>query len=367
MPKLYYSQLRIPFIFITRKMTKKVLVAMSGGVDSSVAAFLLKKDFYVAGITMCLDSCQSEEMLRAGKQDVEDARRVCERLGITHYVVDFSPEFEKRVINNFISEYAKGRTPNPCIECNRFIKFNLLFAKARELGFEYLATGHYAGIKNIGGKTFLARAKDATKDQSYFLYSIKKSKLKRLVFPLFGLTKNEVIQIALREKLPIANKPSSQDICFIAGRDYRQFIARKGIFFKPGDIVDREGNIYGRHKGLAFYTIGQRGKLGVSGKKLYVLALDAKKNRVIVGSRKELEAQGFIAQKVNILVDKLPRNAFAQIRYRQKEAACKIFLQKKGVKVIFKEKQEAVTPGQSVVFYSQGIVLGGGIIEEVLL
>ncbi|MCM8831387.1 MAG: tRNA 2-thiouridine(34) synthase MnmA [Candidatus Omnitrophica bacterium] len=349
-------------------MKKKVLVAMSGGVDSSVAAYLLKSSGYqVGGVTMCLGVKISDNKTRCcGPEAIEDAKRVCEKLDIPHYILDFSKELQKYVISKFILEYQNGKTPNPCVECNRFLKFGILLEKASALGFDFLATGHYATIEKDNGKFFLKKAIDKLKDQSYFLYPIEKEKLKIILFPLAKLTKEEVRQIAYKLNLPVANKPQSQDICFIQG-DYRDFLAKKISKISYGDIVDKKGNILGQHKGLFFYTIGQRERLGISfSQPLYVIAIDAKLNKIIVGKKDELFACGLIAKDINILVDKLPKKAFAKIRYQHKEAPCFLYPQENKIKVIFKEKQEAITPGQSVVFYNDKIVLGGGIIEEVI-
>lgn len=350
-------------------MGKKVLVAMSGGVDSSVASFLLKNsDFDVTGVTMCLGVKTHDEKARCcGPQAVEDARRVCRRLEIPHYVMDFSKDLEEKVISRFVSEYLKGRTPNPCIDCNRFLKFELLLKKALGMGFDFLATGHYAKIVKNNNGFFLKRAKDPVKDQAYFLYSIRKEALKSIIFPLAGLTKKEVREIARKANLPVAGKPQSQDICFITGGDYRKFILRRINDIKPGHIVDLDENIRGFHNGIFLYTVGQRKKLGINDKyPLYVISVDKEKNRIITGKKQDLRRRGLIADNLNILVDSLPKEAFAKIRYTHKESRCEIFQQGKRLKVIFKERQEAITPGQSVVFYDNGIVLGGGVIKEVL-
>lgn len=352
-------------------MSKKVLVAMSGGVDSSVAAYLLKESNYqVTGVTMCLGIKTTDEKVRCcGPEAIEDARRVCHRLGIPHYVMDFSKDLEEKVISKFVSEYLKGRTPNPCIDCNRFLKFEILLKKALGMGFDFLATGHYAKIERNNGKFILKKAKDKAKDQSYFLYPIKKELLKFILFPLGELTKDKVREIARKINLPVADKPQSQDICFITGKDYRQFILEKvgNLDEKPGKIIDTEGNVCGIHKGLFSYTVGQRKGIGVRSKHpLYVLSRDVEKNQLKVGPKENLQAKGLLASNLNLLVSDLPEEARAKIRYLHQEAECKISKEGNFLKVIFKRKQEAVTPGQSVVFYDQEIVLGGGVIEEVI-
>ncbi|MCM8771333.1 MAG: tRNA 2-thiouridine(34) synthase MnmA, partial [Candidatus Omnitrophica bacterium] len=268
-------------------MVKKVLVAMSGGVDSSVATLLLKETGYDAtGVTMCLGVKSHDGKARCcGPQAIDDAKKVCHKLGIHHYVMDFSKELEEKVVSRFVSEYLKGKTPNPCVDCNRFLKFGLLLRKAIGMGFDFLATGHYAKIEKNNGKLVLKKAKDKSKDQSYFLYPIQKETLNLILFPLAGLTKQEVRQIAKRANLPVADKPQSQDICFIQD-DYRKFILERVSNIKPGPIVDLDGNIRGMHRGLFFYTVGQREKLGISNSTpLYVVSVDGSKNQVIVGEK----------------------------------------------------------------------------------
>lgn len=341
---------------------------MSGGVDSSVAAYLLKRDgFDVTGMTMCLGVKTSGRKPRCcGPQEIEDARRVCQRVGISHYVLDFSEDLEQKIISKYISEYLGGRTPNPCVDCNKFLKFGTLFEKARALGFDFLATGHYAEIERNNGKSVLKKARDETKDQSYFLYPIKKEELESVIFPLGKYTKGQVREIAHGMNLPVADKPESQDICFIQD-DYRQFVSDRIANCQAGDIVDKKGNILGEHRGIFAYTIGQRRKLGLhSSEPLYVISIDAKRNRIMVGKREDLYAQGLMSREINLLVDKLPGEAHTKIRYRHKEAESFLHHEKDRIRVIFKEKQPAVTPGQSTVFYKDDLLLGGGVIDEVI-
>lgn len=349
-------------------MAKKVLVAMSGGVDSSVAAYLLKnKGYEVTGVTMCLGVKIADKKIRCCSPGaIEDAKKVCQKLGIPHYVMDFSKELEKKIISKFISEYLKGRTPNPCIDCNKFLKFGILLEKASAMGFDFLATGHYAEVEDINGEFFLKKAEDNFKDQSYFLYSLNKKLLSKILFPLGELTKKEVREIAQELDLSVANKPQSQDICFIQ-EDYREFLSQRVPNVQEGEIVDRNGKVLGKHKGIFFYTIGQRERLGISSPfPLYIISIDPQENRIVVGRREEIFAQGLVADNINILVNHLPQEAYAKIRSQHKEAKCKIYSENGKIRVIFEKKQPAITPGQSVVLYDKEIVLGGGVIEEVL-
>ncbi len=348
---------------------KKVLVAMSGGIDSSVAALLLKDIGYdVTGVTMCLGIREDGDRTRCcGRDAIDDARHVCDQLNIAHFVFDFANEMEERVINKFTAEYQRGRTPNPCIDCNRYLKFGSLLGKARGIGFDYLATGHYARIEKRGELWHLLRPKDKIKDQTYFLYPIKACDLSYILFPLGGLTKDEVRDLAKKAGLAVAHKAESQDICFVTQGDYRQFFLEKNLSSIEGNIVDTMGNILGRHSGIIFYTIGQRSGLGISAKTpLYVVDIDAGENQIIIGEKKALQAKGLIAGDINFLTGELPIEVEAKIRYRKKPARCKISREGKNLKVIFKETQESITPGQAVVLYTGDEVLGGGVIEKVI-
>jgi tRNA-specific 2-thiouridylase len=350
-------------------MNKKVLIAMSGGVDSSVAALLLKENGYaVTGVTMCLGIRDDGERTRCcGLDAIDDAKHVCNQLQIPHFIFDFTNEMKEHVINKFTAEYQRGKTPNPCIDCNRYLKFGILLDKARGIGFDYLATGHYARIEKCEDTWHLMRPKDRIKDQTYFLYPIKVAHLSSILFPLGYLNKEEVRTLAKKAGLHVAHKAESQDICFVTQGDYRQFFLEKNLSSVEGDIVDAAGNIRGRHRGIIFYTIGQRSGLGISSKTpLYVVEIDARKNQVIVGEKKALLAKGLIAGDINLLTDKLPIEVEAKIRYRKKPAHCKISRKDKNLKVIFKETQESITPGQAVVLYAGDEVLGGGVIEKVI-
>ena len=355
---------------------KKVLVAMSGGVDSSVAALLLKEQGYdTAGVTMCLGvlDAEGDSPRCCGADAVNDARQVCERLGIQHYVIDYAADLEEKVIRPFIAEYARGRTPNPCVDCNRHLKFGSLLDRAKTMGFDYLATGHYAGIDKTGTNYCLKRPKDRRKDQTYFLYHVTKEKLESILFPLAPYTKEEVRAIAEKAGLPVAAKPESQDICFVTQKNYQAFIAgrlpqinrdtlRQGVPI----YLDKDGKKLGEHRGVMFHTIGQRSGLGISHPTpLYVIAIDAMENRVVVGDKSDLQAKSLRAGDLNILVKNWPDTVCAKIRYRKKEAPCTVTFENDKVRVLFEENQEAITPGQSVVFYDGDVVLGGGVIEEV--
>jgi tRNA-uridine 2-sulfurtransferase len=350
-------------------MMKKVLVAMSGGVDSSVAAFLLVEAGYaVTGVTMCLGSWEEGERARCcGKDAVDDARAVCDVLGISHHVIDFAETLKDTVIDKFIREYSRGRTPNPCIDCNRYLKFGKLLNMARAIGFDYLATGHYARIEGNGDGYRLMKAKDSKKDQTYFLYPIRKDDLPNILFPLGDYTKGKVRVIAKESRLPVAGKVESQDICFVTGKGYGRFFRETGGMAKPGSIVDMTGRKVGRHEGIAFYTVGQRHGLGIAAREpLYVTFLDSEKNRIVVGSKSELKASVLIAGDFNSLVEKIPECGEAKIRYRKKASECTLSPEGDRIRVVFHDPQESITPGQAIVIYRDDEVLGGGVIEEVI-
>ena len=348
---------------------KKVVVAMSGGVDSAVAALLLRDSGHeVVGVTMCLGVVPAEggRAKCCGPGEIENARRVCRTLVIRHYVMDFAADLEENVIRPFVEEYCRGRTPNPCVACNRSIKFGSFLAKALAWGFDGIATGHYAGIELENGAYRLKRPKDRRKDQTYFLHAIPKEALAKVLFPLAEYTKEEVRGFAKRAGLPVFDKPESQDICFIPAGGRGAFLRSRGAGIEPGEIVDREGRILGRHRGIACYTVGQRGGLGLSAPApLYVLAIDAPRNRLVVGEKKDLQVKGLVADQVNRLVDSFPEEARAKIRYAHRAARCRISEENGRLTIRFVEPQEAVTPGQSVVLYDGETVLGGGIIREV--
>ena len=348
---------------------KKVAIAMSGGVDSAVAALLLRDGGQeVAGVTMCLGVAPAEggRAKCCGPREIEDAQKICRALGIRHYVVDFAADLEEKVIGPFVVEYLRGRTPNPCVACNRAIKFGSLLRKALAWGFDDIATGHYARIESAGGGYLLKTPKDRRKDQTYFLHAIPRESLAKVLFPLAGSTTDEVRGIAEQAGLPVFDKPESQDICFMPAEGHGAFLRSRGAGIEPGEIVDREGRILGRHRGIACYTIGQRGGLGLSSPApLYMLAIDAPRNRLVVGGKTDLRAEGLVADQVNRLVDSFPEEARAKIRYGHRAARCRISEEVGRLTVRFAEPQEAVAPGQSVVLYNGETVLGGGIILEV--
>jgi len=341
----------------------KVVVAMSGGVDSSVAAALLKEKGYdVIGVTMQLwpDNGRSDGCCSLSA--VEDARRVAAQLKIPYYVLNFRDIFKKHVINNFISEYNRGRTPNPCVVCNERIKFDALLKKAKALGARYLATGHYARIVKERGGYSLKKGRDPEKDQSYFLYPLSQKALSMTLFPLGDMTKSEVRDIARSLGLKVADKKESQEICFVEG-------SYKGLFNpKEGDIVDRSGKLVGKHKGYQLYTVGQRRGLGISGEKpSYVVKIDPKRNKITVGNKGDVYGDDLLAGKLNLFNTGLisrPITVKARIRYKSPAAEAKLMPLNKGkLRVMFKSPQFAITPGQSIVFYKGNKVLGGGIIE----
>jgi tRNA-specific 2-thiouridylase len=347
----------------------KIAVAMSGGVDSSAAAALLKKEYReVIGVTMLLHSPAGES--NNVNSLLPDARRVAEKLGIAHFVIDLRDDFKRTVIDYFCREYGRGRTPNPCILCNPVIKFGKLREKAKELGADYLATGHYAriGKDKESGKFLLKKGKDKLKDQSYFLCRLTQEQLARTLFPLGGMTKTEVRRIVKEMGLPAAPGRESQEICFISNDNYAAFLEEHlEQSIKPGPILDSRGNVLGRHHGIPFYTVGQRRGLGIAAKNpLYVTAIDTERNAVIVGSKEETYSDGLVADNLNWISGEwpeLPAEMKVAIRYRHPGVAAVVSSRdKNGISVEFAAPQMAVTPGQTAVFYDGDTVIGGGTI-----
>lgn len=359
-----------------------VVVAMSGGVDSSLAAFLSKEKGYdVIGITMKLWDFKDvggdthEDRRCCSIEAMNDARNVCQELNIPHYVLDFKEEFKEKVIKNFVEEYKRGRTPNPCVLCNVELKWNVLWRKAKELGAKYLATGHYARIK-YDKKTkryFLLKGTDSQKDQSYALWRLTQENLSTTLLPLGQLSKKQAREKAKQHNLKTAFNPESQEICFVPDNDYHRFIKewveKDGLEIKPGPILDLNGRKLGNHKGVPFYTIGQRRGLRVSlGKPLYVAKIDTDKNAIHVGENKDLFSSKFRVSGVNwVSIPPLEKEMKCEIKIRYLHLASKGTispLTNGDVMVRFDSPERAITPGQSAVFYQNDVVLGGGVIEE---
>ncbi|MBQ6622830.1 MAG: tRNA 2-thiouridine(34) synthase MnmA [Mogibacterium sp.] len=356
-------------------MTTKTLIAMSGGVDSSVAAWLVRASGdETAGAVMRLydpeRSSEPDQTKCGSSAGIEDARAAAGQLGIPFYVCDFREVFREEVIGYFVRSYELGQTPNPCVECNRRMKFGRLLQFADELGYDRIATGHYAVIEHdaAAGRYLLRKAIDPAKDQSYVLSALTQEQLSRTVFPLGGYTKPEIRAIAAELGLITASKKESQDICFVPDGDYVKFIQEyTGRQYPPGDFVDREGHVLGRHRGIIRYTIGQRKGLGLALKKpQYVTALDIPGNRVLLGDNEQLFTRDFEADRFNWIATAPPAGdlrACARIRYKHREAPATVHpLSETRVHITFDEPQRAITPGQTVVLYDGDLVVGGGTI-----
>jgi len=354
-------------------MKDRVAVAMSGGVDSSVVAALLKKEGYeVIGLTMCfnLTDVSRKRPGCCSVQGIEDARRVAHKLDLRHYVLNMQKVLGERVIKDFCEEYKRGRTPNPCVRCNKYIKFDVLLRKALSFGARYLATGHYAKVIKTQQGYWLKKAKDLFKDQSYFLYRLDQKQLENVLFPLGNYTKSQVRNLAREFDLPVADKLASQEICFLPEADYRGFLRRQiKQDIKPGLILDKQANVLGRHKGIAFYTIGQREGLGIAkGYPLYITDINPRNNRITVGTKADACKSEFLVKELHFVLEPIKKKVAVKvrIRYNHKEMLAEVSPFKNKMKIKFKKPQFAITPGQSAVFYNKDKVLGGGIIEKVL-
>lgn len=343
----------------------KVYAAMSGGVDSAVTAYLLKKSGYkVIGANMKLHDLY--DVSCGGQKDTDDARKVCDKLDIPFKVFDFSDEFNKKVIDDFVLAYEMGETPNPCIRCNKYLKFDKLLSKAIDDDVDKIATGHYAIIEKVDGRYLLKKGKDETKDQSYYLYRLSQRQLSKVLFPLGEYSKDKVREIAKEIGFENHDKKDSQDICFVPNGDYAEFIEKySSKIFSEGNFIDKEGNVLGRHKGIIHYTIGQRKGLGISSTApLFVTNIDVTNNTITLSHNDGLFSDTLMATDINLIsVDEIkePMMVKAKVRYRQKEQdAIVTQIDENTINVKFLEPQRAITKGQSVVLYNGDVVVGGG-------
>ncbi len=358
-------------------MSKTALIAMSGGVDSSVAAELMKeKGFSCVGCTMRLyeNDMIGEDLFGTccSKKDTDDARAVTEKIGIPYHIFHYEKEFIDNVIEPFVCSYERGETPNPCIRCNKYLKFDILYKKAKELDCDYIVTGHYARIEEKDGHFYLKKAVDLNKDQSYVLYDLTEEQLSHTMFPLGEFTKTKAREIAEDNEFVTSHKSDSQDICFVPDGDYASMIKRyRGKEYPGGDIVDKDGKVLGHHNGIINYTIGQRRGLGVpADRRLYVTKLDIKNNKVVLSDNEDLFEREVIVKDFHWITGKMPEGDIrcsAKIRYKHKEQPATVTLPDKegGIaRILFDEPQRAITAGQSAVLYDGDVVLGGGIIQR---
>jgi tRNA-specific 2-thiouridylase len=361
---------------------KRIVVAMSGGVDSTTVAALLKEEGHeVIGITMQLLDYKDAEGGCCSLDHVIDARRVAQELDIPHYVVNFMDSFKELVLKDYVEKYEAGMTPIPCVLCNQYVKFDLLLKRALELGADYLATGHYAKIENGNGVYSLNKADDENKDQTYFLYTLKQKELSRLMFPLGSLKKDEVRDMARKLNLKIADKPDSTGVCFVPSGTYKDYLTSQSAFKEnEGDIVSTQGDVLGKHKGIFSFTVGQRRGLGIAaGKPMYVVGIEPSENRVVVGEEDKIYSNKLIAENISWVDDlntetqaddstrEKTLEVKAKVRSRHREDDALVTMKSDTDAVVeFKSPQRAITPGQAVVFYKGEKVLGGGWINRVL-
>lgn len=352
---------------------KRVVVGMSGGVDSSVAAYLLLRAGYeVIGVTMQIwqdeDRVAEEENGGCcGLSAVDDARRVAQTLGIPYYVMNFKQDFKSRVIDYFVEEYLSGKTPNPCIACNRYVKWESLLKRSMDIGADYIATGHYARIERLqNGRYTLRKSASAAKDQTYALYNLTQDQLSRTLMPVGAYTKDEIRDMAVEIGLSVADKPDSQEICFVPDGDYARFIRENtNRTIKPGNFVNTKGEVIGTHKGIIHYTVGQRKGLNLSmGHPVFVVAIRPASNEVVIGENEDVFAEELFADRLNFMSRERIEDGMevlAKIRYNHRGSPCRLYRAgADSVRCVFPEPQRAVTPGQAVVFYEGEYVLGGG-------